>query len=143
MEHTTNLLYIRYSSRWNLHTLSNILMRDRKDCIDDGNDNDDHDLPSVHLSIDPIIYQSTISYLPIYRFNLSIYYSYSSISVPWCNLSIHHINLSIYVYLSYLSIHPFFISIYPSVYLSIISSIHLSYLSIHLSYPSIVSISYL
>ena len=102
------------------------------DDIDDGIDNDDHDLPSVHLCIDPIIYQSMISYPPIYRFNLSIYYIYPSISVLWCNLSIHHIYLSIYLSI-YLCVS--IISIYPSIfhiYLSICLSIY------HIFYPSFI-----
>ena len=61
MSHTMNLLYVTYSSIWNLLQL--LYMRDRRgetaiDDIDDGNDNDDHNLPSVYLSIDPTIYPS-------------------------------------------------------------------------------------
>ena len=45
MSHTMNLLYVTYSSIWNLLQL--LYMRDRRgetaiDDIDDGNDNDDH-----------------------------------------------------------------------------------------------------
>ena len=83
-------------------------MRDRRgetaiDDIDDGNDNDDHDLPSVYLSIDPTIYPS----ITVIHLSLSVWYSHSYDVIPYrdaINLSITSIYLSIYVYLSYLSI---------------------------------------
>ena len=106
MSHTMNLLYVKYSSIWNLLQL--LYMRDRRgetaiDDIDDGNDNDDHNLPSVYLSIDPTIYPS----ITVIHLSLSVWYSHSYDVIPYrdaINLSIYHIYLSIYVYLSYLSI---------------------------------------
>ena len=100
MSHTMNLLYVTYSSIWNLLQL--LYMRDRRgetaiDDSDDGNDNDDHNLPSVYLSIDPTIYPS----ITVIHLSLSVWYSHSYDVIPYRDaiyLSIYHIYLSMCIY---------------------------------------------
>jgi hypothetical protein len=144
LSHTTNLIHIT------LHTLQYgtccscyrwEIGENAIDDIDDGNDNDDHDLPSVYLYLSTQlfiylsifhIYLSVVIHLP-----LSLWYSHSYDVIRYRDaiyLSIHHIYLSyqyIYMYLSYLST-------YLSIYLT--RRIYHIYLSIHLSYHICLSI---